>query len=74
MFVAYAREPVPIDILALAISVRDHNQSLDGLRSSISTEKIILDTCGNLFSIDIVDSQSLGGSISTKKMLLGIYL
>src|SRR6266576_690819 len=35
LFIAYAREPVSIDILALAIAVKHHEQSLDMLRSSI---------------------------------------
>ena len=56
LFTAYATEPVSIDILALAIAVKDHTQSLDMLRSSISSEKTILDACGNLLSIDNTDS------------------
>ena len=56
LFVAYAREPVSIDILALAIAVKHHEQSLDMLRSSISTEQMILYACGNLLAIDNTDS------------------
>ena len=52
LFVAYSREPVSIDVLALAIAAKDHTQSLDTLRSSISTEEMILHACGNLLSID----------------------
>ena len=52
LFVAYARRPVSIATLALAIAAKDHTQSLDMFRSSISTEKIILDACGNLLSVD----------------------
>ena len=52
LFIAYAQKPVSIDILALAIAAKDHTQTLDMLRSSTSTEKIILDACGNLLSID----------------------
>ena len=50
LFVAYSRGPVLIDVLALAIAAKDHTQSLDTLRSSISTKDIILHTCGNLLS------------------------
>ena len=56
LFIAYARKPVSIDILALAIATKDYNQRLDMLRSSISTEKIILNACGNLLSIDNTNS------------------
>ena len=52
LFIAYAREPVSIDTLAVAIASKDHTQTLDMLRSSISTEKTILYSCGNLLSID----------------------
>ena len=52
LFVAYSRKPVLIDVLALAIAAKDHTQSLDIFRSSISTEKIILHACGNLLSTD----------------------
>ena len=52
LFVAYSRKPVSIDVLALAIAARDHTQSLETLRSSISTEEMILHACGNLISID----------------------
>ena len=52
LFVAYSRKPVSIDVLALAIAARDHTQSLETLRSSISTEEMILHACGNLLSID----------------------
>ena len=55
LFIAYAREPVSINVLALALAVGDHTQSLDMLRSSISTEKMILNTCSNLLSIDNTD-------------------
>ena len=55
LFIAYAREPVSIDELALAIAVKDHTQSLDILRSSISAEEKILHACGNLLSIDDTD-------------------
>ena len=55
LFLAYAREPVSIDSLALAIAVKDHAQSLEELRSSISTERSILSVCGNLLSIDNTD-------------------
>ena len=53
LFVAYAREPLSIDVLALAIATKDPAQSLDRLRSSISTEKIILHACGNLLTINM---------------------
>ena len=52
LFVAYAREPISIDTLALAIAVKDHTQDLNILRSSVSTQKIILHACGNLLSVD----------------------
>ena len=52
LFITYAREPLSIDTLALAIAVEHPTQSLDTLRSSISTEKMILNVCGNLISID----------------------
>ena len=52
LFVAYSRKPVSINVLALAIAAKDHTQSLDTLRSSISTEEMILHACGNLLSID----------------------
>ena len=52
LFVAYSRKPVPIDVLALAIAAKDHTQSLDIFRSSVSTEKTILLACGNLLSTD----------------------
>ena len=55
LFIAYARGPVSIDILTLAVAVKDHTQSLDILRSSVSAEKIILNSCGNLLSIDDTD-------------------
>ena len=51
-FVAYARESISINTLALAIATEDDTQSLDMLRSSISTETIILNACGNLLSVD----------------------
>ena len=56
LFIAYATEPVSIDILALAIAVKGHTQSLDVLRSSLSTKDTIIDTCGNLLSVDSTDS------------------
>ena len=56
LFVAYARKPVSIDVLALAIAVKDRTQSLEALRSSISTEKTIINACGNLLSIKTVDT------------------
>ena len=56
-FVAYARESISINTLALAIATEDDTQSLDMLRSSISTETIILNACGNLLSVDNTDSR-----------------
>ena len=52
LFVAYSRQPVSIGVLALAIAAKDHTQSLNTFRSSISTEKTILLACGNLLSTD----------------------
>ena len=52
LFVAYSRRPVNIDVLAHAIAAQDHTQSLDSLRSSISTKEIILHVCGNLLTTD----------------------
>ena len=55
LFIAYARAPASIDVLALAIAAstaRCYTQGLDTLRSSISTEETILQACGNLLSID----------------------
>ena len=54
LFVAYATEPVSIDVLALAIAVKDHTQSLDMLRCSTAAETI-LSACDNLLSIDTTD-------------------
>ena len=54
IFVAYATEPVSIDVLALAIAVKDHTQSLDMLRCSTAAETI-LNACDNLLSIDTTD-------------------
>ena len=56
LFIAYARKPVSIDMLALAIAVKDHTQTLDRIQSSISTEAVILNSCGNLLAIDNSDS------------------
>ena len=55
LYIAHATEPVSIDILALAIAVKDHTQSLDTLRSSISAKEKIFDACGNLLSVDNTD-------------------
>ena len=55
IFIAYARYPISIDVLALAIAAKDHTQTLDMLRSSLSAEKTILHACGNLLSIDNTD-------------------
>lgn len=52
LFITYARRPVSIETLALAIAVKDTTQHLDMLRLSISTEKVILNACGNLISVD----------------------
>ena len=52
LFIAYAREPISIDTLGLAVAVEHPTQRLDTLRSSISTEKTILNVCGNLVAVD----------------------
>ena len=52
LFIAYAREPVSIDVLAIAIAAKDYTQTLDGLRSSVSIETKIFHACGNLLAID----------------------
>ena len=57
LFTAYSREPVSIGILAHAIAAKDHAQSLDTFRSSISDEERILDACSNLLIVDNTDSE-----------------
>ena len=52
MWTAYAREPLSIDDLALMISIKRDTKSLEDLKSSIPTEKKILDACANLISLD----------------------
>ena len=52
IWVAYARQPLPIDSLAYAISIEMSTKSLEDLNSAIPTEKSILDVCANLISVD----------------------
>ena len=52
MWTAYVREPLSIDDLALMISIKRDTKSLEDLKSSIPTEKKILDACANLISLD----------------------
>ena len=56
LFIAYAREPVSIDVLALALAVQDDKQDLDSLRSLDLTGEKILSACDGLLSIDNTDS------------------
>ena len=50
--IAYARSPLPISILAYAVSIEYDTESMDTLKSSIPTENAILNACSNLVSID----------------------
>ena len=52
IWVAYARQPLPIDSLAYAISIEMGTKSLEDLNSAIPTEESILDVCANLISVD----------------------
>ena len=52
IWTAYARSPLPIDTLTSAISIERDTKSLKDLKSSIQTEKNILNVCANLISID----------------------
>ena len=53
----YSRHPVPIDMLAYALSIERDTTSLDTLRSSVPTEKTILSACANLIFIDGNDTK-----------------
>ena len=50
--VAYTQSPLPISILAYAVSVEEDTISLEALESSIPNESTILNACSNLVSID----------------------
>ena len=50
--IAYARSPLPISILAYAVSINKDTKSLQALGSSIPPESTILSACSNLVSID----------------------
>ena len=52
IWVAYARQPLPIDSLAYAISIEMGTKSLEDFNSAIPTEESILDVCANLISVD----------------------
>ena len=69
LFITYAREPVSIDMLALAIATKDHTQTLGMLRSSISTETIILNACGNLLAVGDTDRRARSVHYSVHEFL-----
>ena len=52
IWTAYARKPLSIYYLALAISIEMDTKSLEDLKSSIPANEFILDACANLISID----------------------
>ena len=52
IWTAYSRYPIPIDILACAVSIERDTESLETLRSSVPTEKTIRNACANLIFID----------------------
>lgn len=52
IWVAYARRPLPIEGLAVAISTEMYMDSLEDLESLIPTEEFILNACANLISVD----------------------
>ena len=52
MCIAYARSPLPISILAYAVSTEIDATNLEALGASVPTETTILGACSNLVSID----------------------
>ena len=52
IYIAYSRSPVSMDVLTHLVSIEKDTGSLKALESSTPTEKILLDTCVNLISID----------------------
>ena len=50
--VAYSRSPIPVSLLRYAVSVEEDCESLEDLESSIPDEKVMVDACANLVSID----------------------
>ena len=52
IYIAHSRSPVSIDVLTHLVSIEKDTGNLKALESSTPTEKILLDTCVNLISID----------------------
>ena len=52
IYIAYARSRVSIDVLTHIVSIRKDIGNIKALKSSTPTEKILLDTCVNLISVD----------------------
>ena len=67
IWTAYSRRPIPIDILAYAVSIEGDTESLEALRSSVPTEKTILNACANLIYIGGNDTKGNFGYSDPKR-------